>query len=616
MLVVWRDSSKIGIFAGGRRLPFGSRPGPPQVVGASREAASGAEAQRRLSLHFERRSRFAAIAYHSEAFGPPRPGRRGRTEVRPLGARAAHAKVSLLNPRVQSNHALTPNGPCAEQDPDCRSAIHAGLEPLPPGAALPYCCMISAFPLSPLGSPLFDTERASLQRTLRQLLHWQRKLEDWPVPGHAPDATPIVSLYAQGALRGCAGVSEGPPAERLLRAFVQALGESRFGALSPEARAELRCQLSFARAMRALPLSQVMQILEVGTHGVAVALPGRSVSLLPDVARDSSLDAEGMLRTLEHKSETKRAAWPTDGLYLFETESVLVRPDETPDLERNPATAAASWLAARVDAEGRVTFGVNPRGAEQQTSPMFHGHAAILVRALFSQRVGRGAATRARRWLEAELSRALAGRPVDQFPTEPAPIAGTLALAALAGIELGEALHAYAARPELRAVPWHAAQVVTALGMRAPDALWQACKRSLQVEPWAPWTALAAKARGDSETLARTASALIAAVPETGPHSGGVGRNSVPELARTAITVEALLAVDSAAARAACARARAFLLEHQVNGERYALTADPGLVHGAFPQTPVHDYLQVDVTAHALLALAADNRPSSRPAGT
>jgi len=474
--------------------------------------------------------------------------------------------------------------------------------------------MISALPLSPLGSPLFDTERASLQSTLRQLLHWQRDLQNWPMPGHAPDATPVVSLYAQGALRGCAGVSEGPPAERLLRAFVQALGESRFGALSPEARAELRCQLSFSRAMRALPLDQVTQVLEVGTHGVAVALPGRSVSLLPDVARDNSLDAEGMLRTLEHKSETKRAAWPTDGLYLFETESVLVRPVETPDLERNPATAAATWLAARVDAEGRVTFGVNPRGAEHQTSPMFHGHAAILVRALFSQRVGRGAATRARRWLEAELSRALAGRPVEQFPTEPALIAGTLALAALAGIELGEALVAYAARPELRAVPWHAAQVVAALGMRAPDALWQACKRSLQAEPWAPWTALAAKARGDSETLARTALALIAAVPETGPHSGGVGRNSVPELARTAITVEALLAVDSAAARAACARARVFLLEHQVNGERYALTADPALVHGAFPQTPVHDYLQIDVTAHALLALAADNRPSSRPA--
>ena len=85
---------------------------------------------------------------------------------------------------------------------------------------------------------------------------------------------------------------------------------------------------------------------------------------------------------------------------------------------------------------------------------------------------------------------------------------------------------------------------------------------------------------------------------------GGVGPSTVPEVARTAATVEALRVVDSAEARAACSLSRAFLLKHQIQGERCALSSDPLLVHGAFPQTPVHDYLQIDVTGHALLALS------------
>jgi hypothetical protein len=76
-------------------------------------------------------------------------------------------------------------------------------------------------------------------------------------------------------------------------------------------------------------------------------------------------------------------------------------------------------------------------------------------------------------------------------------------------------------------------------------------------------------------------------------------------VARTAATVEALAGLDSVAARAACARARAFLLKQQIHGDRCAKTPEPRLVHGAFPQTPVHDFLQIDVTGHALLALSA-----------
>lgn len=474
--------------------------------------------------------------------------------------------------------------------------------------------MSRVLPFSPLSSPLPEADRVSLHATLRELLQWQRDLKKWPTPPSAPDSMPIVSLYSQGGSCGCAGVADGPPGERILRAFVQALGDVRLGGLGTRARSELRCQLSYPRAARPVSVSEVPAQLEVGKHGLALTLPGRPVTLLPDVARDNSLDAEGMLQTLERKAETLRAAWPPDGLYLFETENVLCRQSETPPLEKNPITAAAAWLAMRVDAKGRVTFGISPRSGEQhRKSPMFHGRAAILVRALLSQRVGRAAATRARRWLEVELVRALAGRPVDQFPTEPTLVAGTLALAVMSGIDLSDALMVYATRPELLAAPWHGAQVVAALGPRAPDALWHACKRHLEVEPWAPWTALAAKARADGETFARATDALIDAVPGHGPHVGGVGPNSVPELARTAATVEALLSVDSSAARTARARARVFLLEHQVNGANCIVAVDPELVHGAFPQTPVHDYLQIDVTAHALLALIGSSHSSVPP---
>jgi AMMECR1 domain-containing protein len=462
------------------------------------------------------------------------------------------------------------------------------------------------FPLTPLARPLGADERNALRASLQGLLHWQRELRKWPAFPVAPDATPIISLYSKSGLCGCAGVSDGPPAERVFRAFVQALGDGRFGGLGPEARAELRCQLSYALNVTPLALAEARATLEVSRHGLAVASSGRPITLLPDVAGDNGLDAEGMLETLERKAGTPRSEWPDGGLYVFETETVVARQSPTPELAADPVEAAAEWLARRVDADGEVTFGVNPRtGESHQLSPMFHGRVAILVRALCAQKNGRGAALRARRFLSGELTRALGGQRVEQFPEEPALIAGTLALASLCGIELSDALHAYAARAETRAVPWHAAQVVAALGKHAPTELWQACQRQLESEPWAPWTAIAAKARGDGPTLERAAAALIAAVPEHEPHIGGVGPGSVPELARTAATVEALAPLDSPEARAACQRARRFLLAHQLHGERCAKAADPLLVHGAFPQTPVHDFLQIDVTGHALLALSA-----------
>ena len=54
---------------------------------------------------------------------------------------------------------------------------------------------------------------------------------DGPQPRAAPDATPFVSLYARGMLRGCFGSDEGRPHERVTRAFLRALDDVRYGGI-------------------------------------------------------------------------------------------------------------------------------------------------------------------------------------------------------------------------------------------------------------------------------------------------------------------------------------------------------------------------------------------------
>jgi AMMECR1 domain-containing protein len=462
------------------------------------------------------------------------------------------------------------------------------------------------FPLAPLRGALPARERAQLQAYVRRLLRWQATLDAWPRAPLVPDATPFVSLYSLGTLRGCYGAEEGPPAERLARAFVLASADARFGGTRREDRAQAVAQVTYLREPRRIDAALVERELEVGRHGLAlVDAHARAIVLLPSVARDGRLDVDGFVRTMAEKAKVPRAEWGSAGVFLFRTEEIPVRREAArrAGRKRDPLDAAASHLARLVDAEGDVVFAVNPRsGARTARGEMHHGRVAVAVRALAAHGGHERVVARARERLSREVRVALRGREVQAWPQRPDVVAGTLALVAMSGVDVGRELRAWIeAHPDVAASPWHAAQAVAALGPDAPSALWDACVRDLDVHPWAPWTAIAAHACGDATVLARCAPVLAASIREAPPHTGGCSARPVPETALTAVTVEALAPLP--AARPAVRRARAFLRAWQIPDDPPAALL-PDIAAGAFPASPVVEMLRVDVTGHAMLALA------------
>lgn len=473
---------------------------------------------------------------------------------------------------------------------------------------------VAATPLPALARALSASERSSLTRLLAGLLRWQRELKGWPRFPPAPAGTPVVSLHLDGALRGCTGMSEGPARERLPRAFLQALGDPRFGSVALRDRGRLVAQVAYPFRVERVSLEHVEARFAPGVHGLVLARSNEAPTvLLPDVAREHELDAAGFLRAMEHKAGLARTEWGRHRLFTFETESVVVRPATSrAALEPDPAGAAVHWLARTVASDGSVAFGIEPRSGERHGEGlMSHGRAAVVVQALALHARGRSAAKRGLAWLERELSRGLAGR-LATFPREVPLVAGTLALAKLAGIACDAPLREIAASPALCGEPWHAAQVVCALGAAAPLELYRACLSALEREPRAPWTALAARALGDHATHARVAQTLARLVPNGGAHAGGVGAGTLPEVALSALVVEALAGAPGRLAQAARTRALGFVVRQQHLARVPPDIADPSLALGAFPLTPVHAYLRSDVTAHALLALQSLDADSTR----
>jgi AMMECR1 domain-containing protein len=467
------------------------------------------------------------------------------------------------------------------------------------------------FPWRAVARPLRQTERAEVARALRDLLRFQRELGAFRAARAAPDATPFVSLYQRGKLRGCYGSDEGSPTERVTRAFLMALHDRRFGGVDPGDRAALVAQLSYVRRPRLINPETAPDELEAGTHGVALVLDrGPRALLLPHVARDERAGGPDLLRALARKMGLPDDRWKDGALYAFETEDLVVRPMGAREPRAVGAGAAAAWLASLVAEDGAVTFAIDPRaGRAVAIGEMHHGRAAVLVQALAaSGRAQAAPAERARRRLDQDLRAALSGSPVAGWPADPELAVATLALAVRAGVPLTRELRSLV---EARSVPrtaWHAAQVVAALGSHAPEPLFTLCVEDLERRPFAPWTLLAAQALGDPATAARTARALATCIRDQPPYAGGASITPVPETALTAVAIEGLADHPAPWARAAVARGRSFLARRQLLGARIYGALDPAACHGAFAASPIADALRCDITAHAVLALAGGRR--------
>lgn len=386
--------------------------------------------------------------------------------------------------------------------------------------------------------------------------------------------------------------------------------DARFPRLTAAEHLELRAELSFLRAPRQVTLAEWQDTFEAGTHGAALVTPGAATALLlPEIALARRATATKFLAALREKSE--REAAPSDELFLFETERVVVYDHAFPKASANDA--AAAWLSGMIAPSGEMFFEVDGTTAVgDAVGAMHHARISVALTALAAHGGFEARRKRALRRLGSDIGDALAGRDVAGWPRGPAHVAGTLALASLAGVPLREALRGAAAWPALHENAWHAAQVALALGREAPAALWQACVRGLEKEPWAPWTALAARARGDVAVLERTLPPLVDSVRTDAPHAGGVCMPShrpgaVPELALTAVVMEALApsASRSRAVAQATVRARQFLRRWQCLPEHAPGSINLRTALGAFPGSPIHAGLRVDVTGHALVALLA-----------
>jgi hypothetical protein len=455
-----------------------------------------------------------------------------------------------------------------------------------------------------LRRPLSPAERRAVRRDLHALLVWQTDLDVWKKPKDVVDALPYVAIYARGKLFGCFGAEGGTPGERLGRAFLNALQDKRFGGLPDALRNDLSAEVSFVRRVTEVDPSRLESTFEPGTHGLGVVRPGGVVVLLPSVARDNGWKARGMLEAIVQKA---RLTTPlAERFFSFEVDRVVARLHAPRVKKEKARDAAARWIAGLVQRDGSVVFAVDARtGAAIGPGEMHHARVAAAVQALDAHGGYPSEVTRAQARLAHDALEALSGVPVIAWPDHPAKVAGTLAHLVRAGVDVRGELLSMASSKDVAHVPWHAAQVATALGTDAPEELIAACERDLIERPWAPWTVLAAtRRRVSGDALSRAVEALVDSIRKDAPHRGGVNRTEVPEVALTALTVEALRGVrQTGPVRAAVARGEEFIRSWQIDPEDAPAAFDLEKAAGAFMGSPISSRLRADVTGHALLVL-------------
>ena len=464
--------------------------------------------------------------------------------------------------------------------------------------------------LPALRTPLSDKEKRDVFAYVKKLIAWQSELRDWPGTLATRDAIAFVTLYRDGKLVGCQGHHAGPNEQRLGRAFLAAASDTRFATTARTGDGKLAATISFPIAFTPILGADFTATFELGKHGLLLERDGRSLSvLLPHVASDNQFDAQKMLEALLRKANLTSLA-ESDVISLFETSDVYVHAQELRKRPHEPVESALDWLADRVDENGAIEFGVDPMTSEvRKFGPFNLGRAAIALQALQHHPRAKKKVKLAERWLHGEMLRGLCGERIDDWPHDLSQIAGTLALGILAGLPLKtELLRFLEAHKKNEWVAWHAAQAVYALNKEAPEFLWAACEKDLEKNPWAPWTLMAASTRKNTKLATKIADTLAMSIRYKAPYLGGGMTTPTPELALTALVVEALATLPKKEKRHvdAISRARDFLLSHQFYGTKHIPARfDLRAANGAFPIAPNIHWLRTDITAHAALAILA-----------
>jgi AmmeMemoRadiSam system radical SAM enzyme/AmmeMemoRadiSam system protein B/AmmeMemoRadiSam system protein A len=167
----------------------------------------------------------------------------------------------------------------------------------------------------------------------------------------------FVSLKREGTLRSCCG-SMGEPitlVNALDGASVRAAREDpRFPPISPSELPHLDIEVWVLWDLRPIegPPGQRPQAIEIGRHGLQVARGGARGLLLPGVAVEHNLDAEGFLRQVCRKARLPDEAWAEEGtaVWTFEGHPIKGRLGELIELPRvaapaGPTTAQLQALA-------------------------------------------------------------------------------------------------------------------------------------------------------------------------------------------------------------------------------------------------------------------------------
>lgn len=153
----------------------------------------------------------------------------------------------------------------------------------------------------------------------------------------------FLTLKRRGQLRGCCGVTG--KAVTLLQSLEEvsvatATQDMRFPPVSPRELAYLEVTVSLLHGFRPLTSrgeDRVQEVL-VGQHGLRIQLGSATGILLPNVATEMNLDAEGFLQHVCQKAQLSPDAWKDDSSRILKFHSHMIGGDFPPNLVADVAT--------------------------------------------------------------------------------------------------------------------------------------------------------------------------------------------------------------------------------------------------------------------------------------